>query len=62
MINLEQAKAELDNKDFEIFEELFYIQLAEEHLSPQWYTTREMMQQILRKYDLDDGDPFDLGM
>lgn len=60
MITLDEAEERLSRHDFDKFENLFYISQEEEHLSSQWYTTRQMMQEILIKYDLDDGDPFDL--
>lgn len=60
MITLEEAKKKLPEYAFDKFENLFYISQEEEHLSAQWYTTRQMMQEILIKYDLDDNDPFDL--
>lgn len=62
MISLDEAKKKLNENDYKYFEDLYYTQLGEEHLSPQWYTTREMMQQILKKNNLADEDPFDLGV
>lgn len=61
MLTLDQAQEILKPEDYEEFENLFWISQSEEYLSPQWYTTRQMMQEILIKNNCDDGDPFDFG-
>lgn len=61
MLTLEEAQEILPAEDYEEFENLFWTAQEEEYLSPQWYTTREMMQKILIRNNCDDGDPFDLG-
>ena len=62
MLTLEQAKKLLTPEDYEKFKNLFWISQSEEFLSSQWYTTREMMQEIIIKNNCDDGDPFDFGV
>lgn len=61
MLTLKQAQKFLTPEDFVEFENLFWISQSEEYLSKQWYTTREMMREILIKNNCDDGDPFDFG-
>lgn len=61
MISLETAEQIFTSTDFEEFENLHNISGDEEYLSPQWYSTREMMQEILNKYpNINDNDPFDM--
>ena len=62
MLTLEQAKKLLTLEDYEKFKNLFWISQSEEFLSSQWYTTREMMQEIAIRNNCDDGDPFDFGI
>lgn len=61
MITLEKAKEKLPTKVYDEFENLYFISQEEDDLSPQWYTTRQMMQELLKEYNLDDKDPFDFG-
>lgn len=61
MLTLEQAQEFLTPEDYVEFENLFWISQSEEYLSAQWYTTREMMREILIRNNCDDGDPFDFG-
>lgn len=60
MISLDLAKDSLPDDEFEKFENLYCICSDEEYLSPQWYTTREMMDKILKKNNISDNDPFDM--
>lgn len=61
MLTLEEAQLHLTPEDFKRFENLFWMSQSEEYLSAQWYTIRQMMQEILIRNNCDDKDPFDFG-
>lgn len=62
MINLEIAKNSMSKDDYERFKDLYDRSLTVPHLSIVWFALREeMFEDYILKYDLDDGNPYDLG-
>ena len=62
MINLETAKNNMSKEDYERFKDLYDRSLTVPHLSRVWFALREeMFEDFILKYNLDDGNPYDLG-
>lgn len=60
MKKLEELELLLPKEVYSKIEQYKLENLAEEHLSKEWFNTRDIMQSILKKYNLADDDPYDL--
>lgn len=59
-MSLEELEELMTPEDFQEYERLYFM--GEEYLSPQWYTTQDMMQDILANYGLNNpSDPYGMG-
>lgn len=59
-MDLEMLRDILSDEEFQEYERLLYM--GEEPYTPQWYTTQEMIQEILSKYNLGNpSDPYGMG-
>ena len=58
---LEELREVLTEEDYNEYESLICASESEEYESPQWYTTKDMQNDILRKYGLSTNDPYVVG-
>lgn len=62
MLKLESLKSVMSESDYEKFKGLYDKSLMVPHLSGLWFSIREeMFEEYILKYNLDDGNPYDLG-
>ena len=63
MITIKEAKQKLPEKEYKLFEYYYEFSLREEdHLSKEWFETRDIMQEILKRNGLEDEDPYDISV
>lgn len=60
MLTIKEAKEKLSEKEYRLFEYYYEFSLKEEHLSKEWFETRNIMQEILKRNGLEDEDPYDI--
>lgn len=60
MITIKEAKQKLPEKEYKLFEYYYEFSLNEEHLSKEWFETRNIMQEILKRNGLEYEDPYDI--
>ncbi|MGL5963587.1 MAG: hypothetical protein ACRCZ2_04230 [Fusobacteriaceae bacterium] len=58
---LEELRDTLSEVDFSEYESLICASESEEVNTPQWYTTKDMQNKILKKYNLESNDPYGVG-
>lgn len=61
MLTIKEAKEKLSEKEYRLFEYYYEFSLKEvDHLSKEWFETRDIMQEILKRNGLEDEDPYDI--